>query len=102
MEATQADFDRIPSDRAHVTTPVRGYGDLILKTHYYPDSSMVRAITVEHADDLIAISAHLLTHIEPRFIRDDGYLVADTAGEYVYRPVRFAEQGRVVVCERVR
>lgn len=84
----------------HLTQPIRGYGDVIVKTH--EDGTR----TVEHADDVIAISTWVLSQQPECGIRcainDAGHFVADTAGEYVYRPVRFAEQGRVVVCERVR
>jgi hypothetical protein len=86
-----------PPALTHLAHPTRGYGDIIIKTNYLDGT-----IVVEHADDLIAVSAALIAQIDPRHINDAGHFVADTAGEYVYRPVRFAEQGRVVVCERVR
>lgn len=68
----------------------------MLKAH--PQPAVIRVVST---DDQITISTWLLSE-NSMTINDAGNLVADTAGEYVYRPVRFAEQGRVVVCERVR
>lgn len=70
--------------------------EILLKVH--PQPSVIR---VASFDDQVQISTWLLSE-NSLTINEDGNLVADTAGEYVYRPVRFAEQGRVVVCERVR
>jgi hypothetical protein len=70
----------------------------------YGDATMTRqadgTISVQ-ADDVIGVSFELLHQIESGHVRD-GLLVLDTAGEYRYRPVSFALDGRVVVCERVR
>lgn len=79
----------------------RPYGNIDLTEHYDKNGACIQ-VTVGHADDRIGITKQLLDQIEPGHIDNDGNLVVDTAGEYVYRPVRFAEQGRVVVCERVR
>lgn len=93
-------IDSLGAPIDHLTRPICGYGDVIVKTH--EDGTR----TVEHADDVIAISTWVLSQQPECGIRcainGDGLFAADSAGEYVYRPVHFAEQGRVVVCERVR
>lgn len=70
--------------------------EILLKVQ--PQPAVIRVVST---DDQITISTWLLSE-NSLTINEDGNLVADAAGEYVYRPVRFAEQGRVVVCERVR
>jgi hypothetical protein len=80
--------------------PVSDYGEIVLQSHYGLDGT-VTAITVLRADEVIGVSKALLDE-GILTLSDAGYIVVDTAGEYVYRPVRFADQGRVVVCERVR
>lgn len=63
--------------------------------------------TVEQADKIVGISASLFSdEIRPLMfergkaaINDDGHLVL--CGQVTYRPVAFADQGRVIVCERV-
>lgn len=60
-------------------------------------------ITVEQAPAIIGVSAALLA--DDSFDRDthirDGHLILDTAGTHRYLPVRFADRGHVVVCERI-
>lgn len=58
-------------------------------------------VTVTRADPLIGVSSSFLAHRFHTARIVDGLLVMDTAGEYRYRPVRFAEDGRIVVCERI-
>lgn len=77
----------------------RSYGDIVMTRH--EDGT----ITVESADDVIDVSTQLLAGCPPldsRHFDEEGNLVVDTAGEYRYRPVRFADNGLVVVCARVR
>lgn len=61
------------------------------------------ALGVEYADEL-RITAGVLANGGGQFtsVDDTGLLVLDTAGEYRYRPVSFAEGGKVVICQRVR
>jgi hypothetical protein len=58
-------------------------------------------LVVDRADPTAGVSASLLT--EGRLVlNDDGYfVVGEQPAPVVYRPVRFAEGGRVIVCERV-
>ncbi len=60
-----------------------------------------RIVTVTHADDIIGVAATALATGSVSLTKD-GWLVLDTAGEYVYLPLCFAERGTVVICERVR
>lgn len=55
-------------------------------------------VTVDRADDLIAVASELLDH-GPEGYRSP-FLTLDSAGEYVYR--RVSEAHGVVVFERVR
>ncbi len=60
-----------------------------------------RIVTITHADEIIGVDAAVISR-GTLSLTKDGWLVLDTAGEYVYRPLCFAERGMVVVCERVR
>lgn len=70
------------------------YGDVVCTR--YRDGTVV----IDHADPAIGVSSALLETGD--LTVEDGLLVLDTAGAYRYRPVRFADHGRVVVCERVQ
>lgn len=81
---------------------MRGYGDVIttVDLHEVGDGTVEHVVKVVHADDMIGVATEALHQFDPRYFDEDGNLAL--SGEYVYRPVHFAEQGRVVVCERVR
>ena len=63
--------------------------------------------TVEQADGVAGISSSLFSdeHRPYMFesgevaLNGDGHLII--CGQVTYRPVRFADQGRVIVCEKV-
>lgn len=83
---------------------VHSYGELVqtFALRETTDRGTVCVVKVAHGDDTIGVATETLHQFDPASFNEDGNLVCDTAGEYVYRPVHFAEQGRVVVCERVR
>jgi hypothetical protein len=55
---------------------------------------------ITQADDVIGISSHLLHGHIPGLFNEAGEFAPTP--EYRYRPVRFAYDGTIVVCERVR
>lgn len=66
----------------------------------YDEHGAVTAVEVVRADPVIAVTMELL-HAAGRVARfRDGFLLLGTGatGAYVYRPVRFTNQGHVV-CE---
>ena len=56
---------------------------------------------IDHADDTVGISATALTlGAGEEYTTDDtGNLVI--LGQLTYRPVRFDQDGRIIVCERI-
>lgn len=78
-----------------------GYGSIVLTRH---DDG---GLTVDQADDIAGIDSGLFGDDSRPYlidgynvrINDDGHLVI--AGQVTYKPIRFADNGRVIVCERV-
>jgi hypothetical protein len=59
--------------------------------------------TITQADDVIGLTVDLLAECERWCFGPDGLFWLDAAGEYRYRPVRFATDAPgILVCERVR
>ena len=72
-------------------------GTVTLGCHY--EDGVLTSVTVGRADQTIGISSEILSH--PVFLRTDEDGNLHIADQVVYRPVGFAEDGRLVVCERV-
>lgn len=77
------------------------YGTAWLKATYDLDGNVIR-VDVENADDVIGVSVELLDEAQPWVFPngDKDMIQLDTAGEYVYRYVRPADDGRVRIYER--
>lgn len=75
------------------------YGGITVSKHHFPDGKEHYEIT--HADELAGISVAILDMDAGEHFRtdDDGNLVI--LGQLTYRPVRFDQDGRIIVCERI-
>ena len=74
------------------------YGGIRVTTHTSPLG--VDTLEIDHADDVIGISASVLTMGTHFRTDDDGNLII--LGQLTYRPVRFDQDGRVIVCQRIQ
>jgi hypothetical protein len=73
-------------------------GELAISSRYV--DGMLTSLTVERADRTVGISTEVLAHASNFLCTDeDGHL--HIADQVVYRPVKFAEGGKIIVCERV-
>lgn len=65
------------------------------------DEDTLGVITVTQSDPTIGIPIELLSNMYAARFDMDGYLVIGDVNAVTYHPVKFAHNGRTIICERI-